>query len=142
MKTAIIATINGTQRTCEIRRKDLRFFEAMFGSSLALFNRIRGSEWGVEDLRAIIEFATGRRPKEDDTIDSFRMVFVTSVTRRREASVWIDKAFEAWGPANYVPLALGIIAAALWGVPPDDAVFTDGSELTSEPTEAEPVDGD
>lgn len=123
--TGVAARINDQDRHCEIHRSDLRFFEATYGPALHLLNRIRSSEFDVELLRSVIDFATGERPREGESVESFRMRSVVSTDQRRTASAWIDEAFAARGPAHYAGLAGLILAAALFGLDPVGANFDD-----------------
>jgi len=124
LATGIDATISGEKRRCEIHRSDLRFFEAANGPALRIMNAIRSLEWDVELIRAIIEFASLPRPS-DDNIDLYRMSHMTTRSMRRQATEWIDEAFVKNGPVRYVALALGILGAALVGLPQEDATFDD-----------------
>ncbi|WP_275783113.1 hypothetical protein [Pararhizobium gei] len=126
LATGISAKINGETYHCEIHRSDLRHFERVFGPALYNLNRIRENGWDSELVRSVLEFSTGPRPKPEDTPETFQMMFMTSSTRRRGASSWIDDAFAANGPLRYAGLAGLILAAALAGVPPEDATFDDG----------------
>lgn len=126
LATGIDAIILGQPRRCEIHRNDLRFFEAIFGPALALMDRIRNLAWDVETIRSIIAFATSPRPKEGESVEAFRLAWLMSETSRRERSAWIDEAFATHGPVRFSGLALGILGAALVGLPPESATFDDG----------------
>ncbi len=125
LATGIDAVILGQSRRCEIHRNDLRYFEAIHGPALHLMNRIRDLAWDTEMIRSIIAFATDPRPKDGEAVESFRLAWLMSETTRRERSALIDEAFATHGPVRYSGLALGILGAALIGLPPESAVFDD-----------------
>ncbi len=125
LAVGIDATILGQPHRCEIHRNHLRYFEAIHGPALHLMNRIRDLVWGVEDIRSIIAFATSPRPKDGESVESFRLAWLMSETTRRATSSWLDEAFATHGPVRYSGLALGILGAALVGLPPESATFDD-----------------
>jgi hypothetical protein len=120
MKTSITATIGGTEHQCQIHRENLKFFEAFYGSAYALFKRITGGVWSVDELRAVINFST--KPKLDAATSPMAVALKQSSYNERS---FIDDVFSTRGPAHYAPLAMGILAASLWGVTDEEAVFTD-----------------
>ncbi|TAZ76559.1 hypothetical protein [Rhizobium ruizarguesonis] len=120
MKTAIKASIHGADYTCEIHRDNLKFFEAFYGPAYALLKRISGGFWTVDELRAVINFAT--KPKLDPNLTAMAVALKQSMYAEHS---FIDDAFVARGPAYYAPLAVGILTASLGGVDDELAVFSD-----------------
>lgn len=118
MKTAISATINGAEYQCAIPRDTLHLFEALYGSANATMARIRAGQWTAEELAAIIDYAISP-PKPDASLEA------TMLRTRRDPESVAHKAFLAKGAATYAPLAIGLLLAALYGLPDEATEFTD-----------------
>jgi hypothetical protein len=124
MKSSISARICGNDYACQIHRSDLPFFEAVYGPAMALYRKITSGSWTAADIRDVIAFAFTSREKRDVLPEHFAMRSRLAASMAGEPTV-IDRAIAERGIGHYVPLALGILAACLWGVPDEDAVFTD-----------------
>jgi hypothetical protein len=126
MKSTITASIGGKEYACQIHREDLRFFEALNGSALQMFKLISGGLWKDEDIRKVIGFAVGRRPRQSDLPEHYAM-HASLIAMRGPKETFLDRAITKHGVGTYAPLAMAILAACLFGVTDDESVFTDGA---------------
>lgn len=118
MKSTISARICGTDYACAIPRDTLHLFEAVHGSANAMMARIRGGNWTADEIAAIIDYAIAP-PKADASLEA------TILRTRRDPGSVAHRAVIANGAATYVPLAIGLLLAALYGLPEEATNFSD-----------------
>ncbi|WP_421580092.1 hypothetical protein [Shinella sp. M31] len=118
MKTTIAARICGIDHACAIPRDTLHLFEALHGSANALMARIRAGNWTADEIAAIIDYAIAP-PKADASLEA------TMLRTRRDPESAAHRAIVEKGAATYVPLAIGLLLATLYGLPDEATDFTD-----------------
>ena len=112
----------------------------MYGPAIALFNKIRGGNWKRNDILAVLEFSIAPPPPVRSAeavspreaircrLDEMReMRAIRSDLQEPEPSAFAV-AFKAHGPGTYVPLALMVLTAAIFGTPAEDAHFSDDAD--------------
>ena len=131
MKDTITARIGGIATPCQIHREDLKFFEAAHGSAFGLLKRFSAGIWMAEDVRDVLSFATGSRPQASESIDGYRMQAMLQKVRAPRPTA-IDAALSSKGPGVYVPLAMAVITACLFGVSDAESTFDDETKPDGE----------
>lgn len=120
------ATICGKSMRLRIDRQDLPTFEKTMGetSSYVLITTIRLGNWKLAHVRDTIRFAA----MPADLLRRFRTLGFGTQFKTfagRPAVPFLDQVFATQPPGRYVPLAMLLLTAALFGLPSDQAVWSD-----------------
>lgn len=137
----VVARFNGADLTFHIARADLDLFEAYGPSAYHRLRAISSGDWKVRDLKFVLAFAlldaAGIRKVRRDVEQARRAGIAPGVLSEMRKAAGecdllhndaIEAAFATRAPGDYASLAIAILTAALLGIEPADAVFSDEND--------------
>lgn len=121
----VVARFNGADLVFKIYRADLDTLEALGTPAFTLFRNITAGHWTVRQLRLVLAFALAPAGKFAHLGLAGSLEIASALVDRYVADPRVDAAFAKNPPGDYVPLAQGVLAAAVLGIDEADATFTD-----------------